>query len=75
MSLETLKRDYMQLTSDLQGVCKLVKTIPSFFTNRLTLAEADDEIKRVRKSASWRKVKCWRGFEPLYRVSHAAIVL
>ena len=46
MNLETVKRNYWQLNSDLKGMFALVRAVPEFFSERITLQRAEEEIKR-----------------------------
>ena len=46
MNLETVKRNYRQLRSDLKGVFSLVRAVPEFFSEQITLQRAEKEIKR-----------------------------
>jgi len=46
MNIETVKRNYRQLNSDLKGMFSLVRAMPEFFSERITLRRAEEEIKR-----------------------------
>ena len=45
-NLESLKRNFRQLNSDLKGMFTLVRAVSEFFSERLTLQRAEEEIER-----------------------------
>jgi hypothetical protein len=47
MNFESVKRDFSQLGSDLQGLFTLVSAVPQFFQERVTLQRAEEEIKKA----------------------------
>jgi hypothetical protein len=46
MNAAMLQRDLSQLGSDIRGMLRLVKAVPGFFRERVTLERAKEEIKR-----------------------------
>jgi hypothetical protein len=46
MSFESIRSNCFQLNSDLQGLFALVKAAPGFFSERITVHRAEEEIKR-----------------------------
>jgi hypothetical protein len=46
MSLQLLKRDVNQLSSDVRGLVTLIKGVPEFFKERVTVQGAQEQIKR-----------------------------
>ena len=46
MSFGMLKRDVSQLRSDIQGIVALMKGVPDFFKERVTLRRAEEQIER-----------------------------
>lgn len=47
MNFESIKRNFSQLGSDLQGLSTLVSAVPQFFRKRATLQWAEEEINRA----------------------------
>jgi hypothetical protein len=47
VSFATAKRDFAQLQSNLQGVSRLIRAIPRFLRERITLQQAEEEIKKT----------------------------
>jgi len=45
MSLDTTRRNLLQLRSDLAGLSMLVRAVPHFIKDRVTLERAEEEIK------------------------------
>src|SRR4030095_1993418 len=46
MNIESVKRDYRQLNSDLKGMFAFVRAVPEFLRDPITLQRAEEEIKR-----------------------------
>jgi hypothetical protein len=46
MNIGTVRSNYRQLNSDLKGLFALVRAVPEFFSERITLQRAEEEIKR-----------------------------
>src|SRR5688572_5147948 len=46
MNSAMLQRDLFQLGSDISGMARLIKAVPGFFRERVTLEHAKEEIKR-----------------------------
>jgi hypothetical protein len=46
MNAAVLRRDLSQLRSDLSGMVRLIKAVPEFFRERVTLERAKEQIKR-----------------------------